>query len=88
MQKVLLVAIFHVSDVAHPIIADLLKEIQIVFDIPRPLPSFVILDPTEYPTDSDELQSFRNNEIEDLCDFYGGPKQYRNSVDTKLHVST
>ena len=88
MLKVLLVAIFHVSDVAHPIIADLLKEIQIVFDIPRPLPSFVILDPTKHPTDSDELQSFGNNEIEDFCDFYGEPKRYKNSVDANLHVST
>ena len=59
----------------------MLKEIQIAFDIPWPLPSIAILDPTKYSSDSDELQLFGNNKIEDLCDFCHQPKQYNNIVD-------
>lgn len=59
----------------------MLKEIQIAFDIPWPLLSIAILDPTKYPSDSDELQLFGNNKIEDLCDFCRQPKQYNNIVD-------
>ena len=68
-----------ISNVVKPFVSDLIQEIKTAFEIPDHLVGFTAFDPQKLPRDRDELDSFGNDLIEKLCDFYGGPYALRNN---------
>ena len=60
-----------ISNVAKPFLSDLIQEIKIAFEIPDHLKGFTVFDPQKLPRARDELDTFGEDLIEMLSEFYG-----------------
>ena len=67
-----------IRDVTKPFLSDLIQEIKTAFEIPEHLKGFTVFDPQKLPLTRDELDTFGDDLIELLCQFYGQP--YKISV--------
>ena len=62
------------SNTIHPFTSGLIKEIEIVFEIPDHKNDFSATDPLNIPVDAEMLTSYGIDDIRSIAMFYGQPK--------------
>ena len=62
-----------IGSFVRPVIADLVTEINLAFDIPQHLKGFAVLDPQTVPEDVALLDAYGKEDIECLAAYYGSP---------------